>query len=138
MAEKAETRVVLHFPKALLDKPLTSTVVRRFNLDFNILRADVGRDQEGLMVLGLVGAPESIEGAIEWMREQGVRAQPLEQDVLRDRDRCTDCGACIVICPTDALVIDPQTGEVIFNADECVACGICVPVCPPRAMSIKF
>lgn len=134
----AESRVVLHFPKELLDQPLTSTAVKRFELGFNILRADVGRDQEGLMVLGLVGEPANIESAIEWMREQGVRVQPLAQDVTRDRDRCTDCGTCIVVCPTNALYMDPASYEVVFDPDECVACGICVPVCPPRAMSIKF
>ncbi|MGC9316664.1 MAG: NIL domain-containing protein [Armatimonadota bacterium] len=134
----AESRVVLHFPKQLLDQPVTSTTIKCFNLHFNILRADITQDQEGLMVLGLVGEPENIEGAIEFMREQGVRVQPLEQDVVRDHDRCTHCGACIVVCPTDALSMDPDSREVNFNADECVACGICVPVCPPRAMSIHF
>jgi L-aspartate semialdehyde sulfurtransferase ferredoxin len=134
----AESRVVLHFPKTLLDQPLTSTAVKRFDLGFNILRADVSPDQEGLMVVGLTGDLENIEAAIDWMREQGVRVQPLAHDVTRDAERCTHCGACIVVCPTDALMMDPLTSEVIFNADDCVACGICVPVCPPRAMSIKF
>ena len=135
---KAESRVVLHFPKTLLDQPVTSTAIRRFDLDFNILRADVNQQQEGLMVVGLVGEPQNIEGAVEWMREQGVRVQPLDQDVTRDMDRCTHCGACIVVCPTGALAMDLTTCEVAFNPDECVACGICVPVCPPRAMSITF
>lgn len=134
----AESRVVLHFPKNLLDQPVTSTAIRKFDLDFNILRADITADQEGLMVLGLVGDPEKIEGAVEWMREQGVRVQPLEKDVTRDDDQCTDCGACIVICPTSALAMHPVTREVEFDADKCVACGVCVPVCPPRAMSIHF
>jgi len=134
----AESRVVLHFPKDLLDQPVTSTAIRRHDLGFNILRADITQDQEGLMVLGLVGEPANIEGAIEWMREQGVRVQPLEQDVVRDDERCTDCGACIVVCPTNALAMDPVSREVSFDADQCVACGICVPVCPPRAMSISF
>lgn len=134
----AESRVVLHFPKKLLDQPVTSTAVRQFDLDFNILRADITADQEGLMVLGLVGDPAKIEGAVQWMREQGVRVQPLEQDVTRDDELCTDCGACIVICPTAALAMDAETREVEFDADKCVACGVCVPVCPPRAMSIHF
>lgn len=134
----AESRIVLHFPKTLLDKPVISTTIERYKLRFNILRADITQDQEGLMVLGLEGDPQSIEDAVEWMREQGVRVQPLEQDVTRDDDRCTDCGACIVVCPTAALAMDPESREVSFDADQCVACGICVPVCPPRAMSITF
>jgi len=134
----AESRIVLHFPKNLLDQPVTSTAIKRFDLSFNILRADVNQDQEGLMVLGLVGAPGNIEDAVAWMREQGVRVQPLEKDVTRDAERCTHCGACIVVCPTGALSMDAQSREVDFDPEKCVACGICVPVCPPRAMSIRF
>ncbi len=134
----AESRIVLHFPKDLLDQPVTSTVVKRYDLNFNILRANVNQQQEGLMVLGLVGEPENIERAIEWMREQGVRVQPLEKDVTRDEERCTHCGACTVVCPTGALSMDAETREVDFEPEKCVACGICVPVCPPRAMAITF
>jgi len=138
VSEMAESRVVLHFPKKLLDQPVTSTAVEKFHLRFNILRADITQDQEGLMVLGLVGEPEDIEGAVQWMREQGVAVQPLDQDVVRDEERCTHCGACIVVCPTGALSMDLESREVSFDAEKCVACGICVDVCPPRAMSISF
>jgi ferredoxin len=134
----AESRFVLHFPKTLLDQPVISTTIERYNLSFNILRANITQDQEGLMVLGLEGEPESIEAAVEWMREQGVRVQPLEKDVTRDDARCTHCGACVVVCPTSALTLHVDSREVIFDAEQCVACGICVPVCPPRAMSIHF
>ena len=134
----AESRFVLHFPKTLLDQPVISTTIERYHLSFNILRANITQDQEGLMVLGLEGEPESIEAAVEWMRGQGVRVQPLEKDVTRDDARCTHCGACVVVCPTSALTLDLASREVVFDAEQCVACGICVPVCPPRAMSIHF
>ncbi len=134
----AESRIVLHFPKKLLDQPVISTAIQRYHLSFNILRANITQDQEGLMVLGLEGEPQSIEAAVEWMREQGVRVRPLDKDVTRDDARCTHCGACVVVCPTGALALDLDSREVIFDAEQCVACGICVPVCPPRAMSIHF
>ena len=138
MSEVAERRIVLHFPKSLLDQPVISTTVERYKLRFNILRADITQDQEGLMVLGLEGTERDLEDAMGWMREQGVRVQPLEADVIRDEEQCTHCGACINICPTGALAMDVQTREVSFEPDKCVACGLCVPVCPPRAMSISF
>ncbi len=134
----AERRIVLHFPKELLDQPVISTTVSRYDVGFNILRANITQDQEGLMVLGLQGELGEIESAIEFMRDQGVRVQPLDQDVVRDDEVCTDCGACIVVCPTGALSMDLESREVNFDAEKCVACGICVPVCPPRAMSIHF
>lgn len=134
----AERRIVLHFPKELLDQPVISTMLERYKLRFNILRADITPDEEGLMVLGLEGTEQDLDGGIQWMTEQGVQIQPLERDVVRDEDTCTHCGACINICPTEALTMHAESREVSFDPDDCVACGLCVPVCPPRAMSVSF
>ncbi len=134
----SETRIVLRFTKELLDKPVISTMVSKFDLAFNILRANVTQESEGLVVLGLEGEGSSVEDAITWLEDQGVNVKPLDRTVVRDDDICTDCGACLVVCPSGALAIDLDTREVGFDADKCVACGACVPVCPPRAMSITF
>ena len=32
-------RIVLHFPKRLVDRPIVSRLVKDYNLDFNILKA---------------------------------------------------------------------------------------------------
>jgi len=133
-----EQRLVLRFPKRLLDQPVISTTVRRYDLGFNILRAQVSPAQEGLVVLGLEGSSEAIAAAVEWMTEQGVDVTPLDRTVVRDDEVCTDCGACVVVCPSGALFMDLDSREVHFDAEKCVACGACVPACPPRAMSISF
>ncbi len=133
-----ETRIVLHFPKPLLDQPVISTAVAKFSLHFNILRAQVTPESEGLVVLGLQGKTADVEAAVAWLEEQGVDVKPLDRTVVRDDDVCTDCGACVVVCPSGALAIDLDTREVDFDAEKCVACGACVPACPPRAMSITL
>lgn len=133
-----ERRLVLRFPKLLLDQPVISTTVRRYDLNFNILRAQVSPAQEGLVVLGLEGSPEAIAAAVEWMTDQGVDVTPLDRTVVRDDEVCTHCGACVVVCPSGALFMDLESREVHFDAEKCVACGACVPACPPRAMSISF
>ncbi len=134
----SERRIVLRFPTELIDQPVISTMLERHELRFNILRAHITPDEEGLMVLGLEGTEQDLDGAMQWMRDQGVGVQPLERDVVRDEEKCTHCGACINICPTGALSMDVETREVSFDPDKCVACGLCVPVCPPRAMSVSF
>lgn len=134
----AEARVVFHYPRTLIDVPIVSNLAREFDLDFNILRANITPDSEGLLVLELTGDATEVSRALEWAGGQGVEIQALEKDVVRDDDVCTQCGACVTICPTEALVKDPQTQEVAFIADECVACELCVPACPPRAMSVAF
>ena len=131
-------RVVLHYPRHLIDVPVVSHLVKNYDLELNILRANITPQSEGLMVVGLAGSEENLRQGLAWVRDQGVAVQPLERDVVRDEDKCTHCGVCITICPTDALYRDPQTQEVFFDSDRCIACELCVPACPPRAMRVEF
>jgi ferredoxin len=131
-------RVVLRFPKQLIDQPITSQLVKNFDLEFNIMRADITEESEGLLVLGLTGKRASLEKGLAWAREQGVHVQPLSKDVVRTERKCTHCGACINVCPTTALTIDLETREVTYNSNRCIACELCVPACPYRAMQVAF
>ena len=134
----AATRVVLHFPSQLTDEPIISQTVRNFDLDFNILRAEISPQREGVMVLGLSGETKQLDAALKSLKKRGVRVEPIASDVVRNEDKCTECGACVTICPTAALVIDTDTRHISFDADKCIACEACVPVCPPRAMELRF
>ncbi len=134
----ATRRVVFHYPKQMIDVPVVSRLMRDFDLEFNILRANITPNAEGIMVLGLEGTEENLKRALAWVEAQGVTVQPLEKDVVRVEEKCTECGACLTICPTAALYRDPETQHVYFDADRCIACELCVPVCPPRAMIVSF
>ena len=89
----ATKRIVLHFPRRLISQPIVCTLVKRFGLDFNILKASVTPREEGLMVLELSGQKQSLDGGLAFLAEAGVRVQPLSHDVERDAARCTHCGA---------------------------------------------
>ena len=131
-------RIVLTFPHKLLDEPIVYKLVKDFNLVFNILQAKITPKEEGIMVLELKGNREDYAEGIKYLTSLGVKIQPLSQDVTRDEQRCTHCGACVVICPTEALYVDKKTMKVNFDADKCIACELCVKACPPRAMIVKF
>ncbi len=131
-------RIVLHFPKRLVDRSIVSRLVKDYNLDFNILKASITPDEEGLMVLELTGSREDYDKGILYLTETGVRIQSLSQDVTRNEERCTDCGACVTICPTGAFTLEPVTRQVKFDNTKCVACAICINACPPRAMQAHF
>ncbi|MFH0855862.1 MAG: NIL domain-containing protein [Candidatus Omnitrophota bacterium] len=131
-------RIVLHFPHRLVDQPIVYKLVREFDLQFNILKAFVTPNEEGLMVLELTGKRENFDRAVEYLQSCGVRIQSLSQDVVRNEKKCTDCGVCVPICPTEALVVDPGTRKVLFNNKKCIACELCVKICPPRAMETHF
>lgn len=131
-------RIVLHFPHRLVDQPIVYRLVKDFNLRFNILKASVTPQEEGLMVLELSGEKDNYNSGIKYLKECGVKIQPLSRDVVRNEAKCTDCGACVPICPTQALEVDPKTRKVIFHNKKCIACELCVKICPTRAMEIHF
>ena len=131
-------RIVLTFPHTLLDQPIVYKLVKDYDLVFNILQAKITPKEEGIMVLELKGKKEDYANGVKYLTSLGVKIQPLSQDVTRDEERCTHCGACIAICPTEALYIDKKTMKVIFDAEKCIACELCVKACPPRAMVVKF
>ncbi|MCX5700578.1 MAG: 4Fe-4S binding protein [Candidatus Omnitrophica bacterium] len=131
-------RIVLHFPHRLVNQPIIYKLVKELDLQFNILKAFVTPQEEGLMVLELTGKRENFDKGIEYLKSCGVRIQPLSQDVIRNEERCTNCGVCVPICPTQALIVDPKTREISFDNKKCIACELCVKLCPPRAMEVHF
>jgi ferredoxin len=131
-------KIVLHFPKRLVDQPIVFHLVKQYNLEFNILKALFTQEEEGLMVLELRGDRRDYDQGIRYLSETGVKIQALSQDVTRNEDRCTHCGACVTVCPTNAFEVEPSTKEVLFYNDKCVACELCIKTCPPRAMELHF
>lgn len=131
-------KIVLHFPHEQVDKPIVSRLVRDYNLDFNILKASITPREEGLLVLEVTGEEADYDRGLEYLRSLGVDIQPLSQDIRRNDERCTHCGACLAVCPTEALKLDRETWEVRFVEEDCVACELCIKACPPRAMEIFY
>jgi len=49
------------------------------------------------------------------------------------KERCTVCGLCADVCPTEAI---SQIGEYRINPDCCISCGLCRDCCPSDAIEI--
>jgi len=131
-------KVVLHFPKRLVDRPIVSRLVKDYNLDFNILKASVTQQEEGLLVMELTGAPEDYDKGMKYLKDTGVRVQSLGKDIVRNEERCTHCGACVTICPSGAFELDKKTRKIKFVHEKCLACELCIKTCPPRAMELHL
>lgn len=132
-------KIVLRFPKNLVDKPVIYKLVKEYDVIFNILKAEVKEGEEGLLILELTGDEANCSKSIKYLEQIGVKVQPLDKDIKRNEDTCTHCTACISHCPTQALYIkDRKTMEVDFNSSKCIACESCVLVCPVAAMKVKF
>ncbi|MFH1778159.1 MAG: NIL domain-containing protein [Candidatus Omnitrophota bacterium] len=131
-------RIVLHFPQKLVEQPIVCKLVKDYRLEFNILKAYVTPNEEGLLVLELCGEDKNYKEGVRYLKEVGVKVQPLSRDIIRNEKRCTDCGVCVPICPTGALVVEPLTRKVNFYDHKCIACELCIKVCPVRAMELHF
>lgn len=132
------SKIVLKFPHQLVNQPIICKLVKDYNLEFNILKAYITPQEEGLVILELQGEKEEYNKGINYLRQIGVKIELLSQDIVRNENRCTHCGACISICPSNALVIDLITRKVIFYDNKCIACGLCIPACPVKAMELHF
>lgn len=131
-------KIVLRFPKRLVERPIVYRLVKDYGLELNILKASITPEEEGLLVLELKGDQKEYDKGINFLVKGGVKIESLSQDVTRNEERCTNCGACITICPAGAFELEPETRLVKFNNEKCIACGLCIPACPPRAMEVHF
>ncbi len=77
----AKRRVKFTFPTHLVTRPIIYELSQKFNVVTNIRRADV-RANMGWTVLELEGAESDIELGLEWVKQQGVRVDPVEGDVI--------------------------------------------------------
>jgi L-aspartate semialdehyde sulfurtransferase ferredoxin len=129
--------VLLIFDKKIMYKPLIFRLAKDFDVVFNVLEAKILPKLEGRLILELRGTDESITTSIDYLTREGVVVEPLTDKIIRDDDRCINCGACTSVCRVDALCIDRSTMEVKFDHEKCVACGMCKIACPVGAMSGK-
>ena len=129
---------VLRFPKDICDQPIVYKLVKQFDMEFNILKADILPQREGVMILEMKGSKANVKEGLEYLQEQGVKVERLATGVCRDEEKCFQCGACTGICPVGALYIHRPDMAVLFDPDKCTGCGMCVPICPVRAMEMSL
>lgn len=131
-------RIVLHFPPQMVDRAVIYRLVKDYDLIFNILKARVTPRKEGILVMEISGRKKNYDLGMKYLLEAGVTVQPLSRDITWNEEKCTHCGACLAVCPTDALTLEPKTMKIKFDNSQCIACEACVAACPPRAMEVKF
>jgi len=51
-----------------------------------------------------------------------------------DRGTCNTCGACVGVCPVNALTLEKN--GVVIDRDKCTECGACQKICPVAAIEI--
>jgi ferredoxin len=114
-----------------------SYLTKDYDLTFNILNATILPRKEGLMVLELSGTRKNFREGVKYLKNQGIKVENASQEIKRDNNKCTHCGACTAVCPTTALCVQRPEMLVLFDQKKCSICELCVPACPTRAMEIR-
>jgi ABC-type methionine transport system ATPase subunit len=73
-------RVRLTFPESDVRRPVLATMVRQFDVEPNIRRADV-EEHRGWIVCEVEGEAAQVEAALDWVRGEGISVDLLG-DVL--------------------------------------------------------
>lgn len=131
-------KIVLTFPYNIVTKPITYKLVKDFDLEFNILRAEVTPDIEGKMLIEIKGSSTQIEKGIKYLIQENVSVQEAAKDIILDKDQCVNCGICTSLCITRALSLDKNSFKLIFDKEKCILCGICLNSCPVNAIKLKI
>jgi ferredoxin len=128
----------LRFPPSAVNEPIITNLIRKFELECNILKAMIYPRKEGLAVMEVRGHRKNYHKGLRYLRSMGIKVESIAEDIKRDEEKCYQCGACTAVCPTGALYIERPAMTVIFDKDKCSACEVCVIACPARAMEVKF
>jgi L-aspartate semialdehyde sulfurtransferase ferredoxin len=122
----------LHFSPKMVNKAVITDMIKKFDVSFNILRADIN-SQGGNMLIEITGADE--EEAISYIENEGIVVSPVKRVVKKDEEMCIDCGACVSLCPVRAISLESDwTVEV--NDKECIGCKLCTYSCPTKAIKV--
>jgi len=128
-------RILLRFSEKIVEEPIVSQIVLELKVPINIITAHV--NSKGGEVLAEV-PDESLDKIIKAFRKRGATVS-LPKLIEVDAEKCVSCGACVALCPVEAITID-EDASIIFNKEKCVGstCGVCVDACPARAIkSVK-
>ncbi len=68
---------------------------------------------------------------INWGRDYNPNGRYMQYRV--NQDKCTGCGTCTDVCPTEAIRIEDGKAGITI---DCIDCGACTRVCPEGAIKM--
>ncbi len=103
--------------------------ILKYDITLNILKISTGSTGTNL----LLDIPEDkIKSITESLKENNIIVNKKGR-VIIDDEKCIDCGACVSLCPTDALHQD-QEDRLEFSYEKCIGCLLCLDSCPRFAI----
>jgi L-aspartate semialdehyde sulfurtransferase ferredoxin len=132
-------RLVITFPPALTETPITYHLVKDFDLAINILKAKITPGEEGKLVIEISNeSEENIQAGIRYLQSQGIGVEPVSKEIVLDEGECIHCGSCTAVCQSRALSIGAPDWRLKFDKEQCIVCEMCVKACPMQIIKVSF
>ncbi len=77
----ANLKVHITFPEEKIKEPIIYEVGKKYQIVTNVRRADVN-EKTGWVDLELTGDVSVIEEAVQWMKQRGVKVDPIERNII--------------------------------------------------------
>lgn len=103
--------------------------ILKYDITFNILKFSTG--SAGINLL-LDIPEEKVKPITESLIESNIIVNKKGR-VIVDIEKCIDCGACLSLCPTDALHFNKEE-RLEFSYEKCIGCLLCIESCPRFAI----
>lgn len=116
--------------KGLSDYSHIVNEVLKQEISFNILKFST--DSSGIKML--LDVPEDkIKDITESLKKSNIIVNKKGR-VNIDKEKCINCGACVSLCPTEAVKLN-KFFELEFLDDLCIGCNLCINSCPRYAIT---
>ena len=124
----------LKFDSKTIKMPIISKVTLETGALINILRANIGARKGEVIVEVDDDKAKEVE---EIFKKYGVKVIELSEKIVKDDEKCTNCGLCISLCPMDVFKLNEEY-KVVADVERCIHCGFCVSACPRKALHLPI
>ncbi|MGA2670380.1 MAG: CoB--CoM heterodisulfide reductase iron-sulfur subunit A family protein [Dehalococcoidia bacterium] len=118
-----------------------------FFLEAHLKLRPVEFAMDGIYICGSARWPTDVtEGISQAYAAASKAAGPLRMGFVKaeainafvNEDECSGCGVCEVLCPFQAIELQPRDGKRVSHINEavCKGCGTCGAACPSGAISM--
>ena len=78
----------IRYPKDISDKPIIYRLIKEYDVEVNILRADILPQREGILIIEIAGTGANISDGLDYLKKHGVIIERLATRIRRDEQRC--------------------------------------------------
>lgn len=130
-------KISIYYPLDKITVPLVSTLIKEYDLQVNILHADISLNKTGTLVADVTGEDKNVDDGLHYIEEQGIGYKLFNKKLIWHEELCVHCGACTAVCPSQALTMSGEDWSLEFHKEKCLVCGLCANACPLNVMSLQ-